>query len=169
MKIRKKSIVVLLSAFLVGGITLVSCNSNSNNKSELNSQEQADSVLIKKDAVVSFVNPIEGYFSKIHPEKKIEASLDSIQFEKDFQFAATMDNSPAKIDFSKEKVGAIVLPETSYETNITIQTAQVVNSSDTLVVTYTVKEGTEKQTYSTIPVKLFAYNKKFTLVFDQQK
>lgn len=151
-----------LSVIFILLVTLISCNSKENkdeiNKEKTEKEEQPTSLKY------SFISPFDNYFAVNSVQSNTELSLDSIQFSKNFQYAATMNSSPLKINFQKERVGAIVLPETAYDTNIVLDTNYVRN--DTLHVIYSINRGKNENTFTTNPVKLFTYNAKFHLVFN---
>lgn len=106
-----------------------------------------------KEASVT-LTPIEGYFTTLKPEK-IETLLikDQSEFDKNFNPAKTMTNSLTKVNFEKEQIGAIILPETEYETNIIINKSYIENN--TLYVSYTIDRKDEKRSFTTIPQLAF--------------
>jgi hypothetical protein len=82
------------------------------------------------------------------------------EFNKLFGMATTMgeDGKPTAIDFTKQFVLAIVLPETDFATEI--NPIKVEEKGDTLLYTYNVMKG-EKQTYSIQPVSIIIIDKKY--------
>ena len=162
----KKNIFLLATLVVLGLST--SCNSKEKEKSNSDSTSTAsvETEVQSNKPEYSFINPFDNYFAVNKVKSNTELSLDSIQFTKEFQFAATMNNSPMNINFQKEKVGAIVLPETAYETTIVLDTNFVKN--DTLHVVYTINQGKDANTFTTIPVQLFTYNSKFHLIFEKK-
>jgi len=162
----RKSIYLLPVALILAGLS-TSCKSKEDNKNLPNTEVETEVITSDAGSIkYSFINPFENYFAVNKVTSDTELSLDSIQFAKQFQFAATMDNKPVHINFQKEKVGAIILPETEYDTEIALDTNFVQN--DTLHVVYSVNKTKEKRTFSTVPVKLFTYNSKFHLLFKKK-
>ena len=82
------------------------------------------------------------------------------EFNKLFGMATTMgnDGKPTAIDFTKQFVLAIVLPETDFATEI--NPVKVEEKGDSLLYTYDVKTG-EKQTFSIQPVSIIILDKKY--------
>lgn len=159
----KKNIYLLSSILILGGLS-TSCNSKENNKDVPNTKVEAQNEPTKTDT--NLINPFDNYFATSKVTANTELSLDSAQFAKDFQFAATMNNKPATINFAKEKVGAIVLPETAFDTEIILDSNFVKN--DTLHVVYKIEQGKNENTYTTVPVKLFSYESKYHLLFEKK-
>lgn len=149
-------------------LVLLTVSCTSNKPQEVKDQDQPVTVELKQEPVT--LNPVENYFSVLKPTEKTELVLDSVDFSKDFNPAATMKNKPTSVDFSKEKVGAIILPQTDLETSINIDSAYVIN--ETLNVVYSIKQGTEKRSFTIVPCTLFSFNKdlsKNNVVFKENK
>lgn len=165
----RKNIYLLSAALILVGASVISCNSKGDDKNQANDQVETvlDTNSSKGPLKYSFINPFDNYFAINKVTTQTELSLDSIQFNKEFQFAATMNNKPVTINFQREKVGAIILPETEYETEIALDTNFVQN--DTLHVVYSINKAEEKRTFTTVPVKLFSYSSKFQLLFQKKK
>lgn len=141
----------LFLAFLAAG-TISGCNSTGNKTSTaINSIKSAETAAQEKVEV----SPLEGYFTSLRPKELTLAILDSTSFNKDFHPARTMDKPLRQVDFKTEKAGAIVLPETAVETEIKIDSSYI--TGKVLHIAYAVKQGTEKRSFTTIPVKLFTF------------
>lgn len=145
-----------LFVFLVFG--LYSCSSNKpqseqQSASVANVQDQA-----KADNMSSVVEikDVENYFSTQRPKEQEFLVLNDSDFEKYFHPAKTMNNTVTKIDFTKERVGAIILPETEYNTTITINKVSL--DGKRLIVDYTVTKDQNKQSYTIVPSKVFAFD-----------
>ncbi|MBO4316239.1 MAG: hypothetical protein J5867_09815, partial [Prevotella sp.] len=82
------------------------------------------------------------------------------EFNKLFGMATTMgkDGKPTAIDFTKQFVFAIVLPETDFSTEI--NPVKVEEKGDSLLYTYEVKSG-EKQSFSIQPVSIIILDKQY--------
>ena len=82
------------------------------------------------------------------------------EFNKLFGMATVMgkDGKPTAIDFTKQFVLAIVLPETDFATEI--NPVKVEEKGDSLLYTYDVKTG-EKQTFSIQPVSIIILDKQY--------
>ena len=82
------------------------------------------------------------------------------EFNKLFGMATVMgkDGKPTAIDFTKQFVLAIVLPETDFATEI--NPVKVEEKGDLLLYTYDVKTG-EKQTFSIQPVSIIILDKQY--------
>ena len=129
----------------------VSCTSNKQPEPQTNIE-----VATITEAVT--LKSVENYFSVLKPTEKKELILtDSTEFSASFNPAATMGNIPTKIDFSKEKIGAIILPETEFETTINIDSAYVLDR--TLNIVYTITKGGEKRSFTIVPCRVFAFDK----------
>lgn len=101
------------------------------------------------------------YFVKNNVDGAVPAKITTQQdFDKYFGAAAVMgkDGLPTAIDFSKEFVVAIALPETNRDTEIA--SAKIRNNCGTLNVYYRVKEG-QAYSYSIRPLQLLVVSKKF--------
>jgi len=80
------------------------------------------------------------------------------QFESLFGMAAVMGGLPTPIDFSKEFVLAIVLPETSCSTSITPKSLSA--DGDSLILTYSLKIAPES-TYIMVPCCLLIVDRQY--------
>ena len=82
------------------------------------------------------------------------------EFNKLFGMATTMgkDGKPTAIDFTKQFVLAIVMPETDFATEI--NPMKVEEKGDSILYTYEVKIG-EKQSFSIQPVSIIILDKKY--------
>lgn len=122
-----KKTILFITAIL---IALVSCKTDK--------PQQVASVELGK---------VEHYFTIVDSDKPEFLVLKSQEdFDKSFQVAKTMTNSPTAIDFSKSFVGAIVLPASEYETNIELDTAYI--TGKTLHIRYDVNKGEEQRSFS---------------------
>lgn len=154
---RRASLVGLLGLVI---LTIASCSMGKEKTEaemevvEIQSGTASDVDLIRQAVQL---NPLDGYFTVIRPEETKVYILDKSNFEKSFKPAATMNNRPRVIDFEVEEAGAIVLPETEYETEITIDSAYITNDKIMHVI-YSVKKGVEKRSFTIQPVKLFTFD-----------
>ena len=100
----------------------------------------------------------EGYFFKTGQPIPTDAIVIQTKedFEKRFGYATTMSRRPTEIDFEKQAVIAIVLPETDCATEIKIDS--VTSKGDDLEVLYSVQVG-EKQSYTIQPLSMILVNK----------
>ena len=82
------------------------------------------------------------------------------EFTKLFGMATTMgeNGKPTAIDFTKQFVLAIVLPETDFTTEI--NPVKVEEKGDSLLYTYEIKSG-EKQSFSIQPISIIILDKKY--------
>lgn len=82
-------------------------------------------------------------------------------FKEYFGMAAVMgkDGMPTSIDFTKQYVIAVTLPETDTETDINLVSLKKDTNSD-IILTYKVITG-EKRSYTIIPVRLLIVDKKY--------
>ena len=82
-------------------------------------------------------------------------------FDKLYGAAAFMgkDGQPTQIDFSRQFVIGIVLPETSDET--TIVPGKLTRSGSTLTLEYSVKTGEKNRSYTIQPIKLLVVDNKY--------
>lgn len=101
------------------------------------------------------VEVIENYF----PKKEITPNViqfytidNEKEFNQKFGVAKTMNNKVTPIDFSKNRVGVIILPETNKKTTIEIDDTERIGSG--AVIEYEITEG-EEQSFSTTPALIF--------------
>ena len=82
-------------------------------------------------------------------------------FKEYFGMAAVMgkDGMPTSIDFTKQYVIAVTLPETDTETDINLVSLKKDTNSD-IILTYKVITG-EKRSYTIVPVRLLIVDKKY--------
>lgn len=140
-------------------ITLISsCTTNPASKSI--NQDQDNHSITKSETEVQLY-PLDGYFSVNKPSEVSVYILDKSGFEKNFHPAATMGKPLKEVDFTKEKVGAIVLPSTEYDTEILLDKAYI--SNKIMHVIYKVNEGMEKRTFIVTPVKLFTFDSSLSI------
>ena len=94
---------------------------------------------------------LEGYFVRNDvPDGKLEMKVASQEdFDKYFGAAATMSKLPATVDFAKEYVATIILPQTNQATDILIDS--LVWKEKKLTVYYTVQTG-DPQGYTMRPM-----------------
>ena len=94
-----------------------------------------------------------------------------IQHEKEFNqyfgTAATMERSPAPINFKEKAVIAIILPPTSYDTSI-IPVSFTCTPKPTF--SYRIEEKKQSRSYNIVPCLLAVVDKKYTrdLILQQQ-
>ena len=69
------------------------------------------------------------------------------------------DGMPTSIDFTKQYVIAVTLPETDTETDINLVSLKKDTNSD-IILTYKVMTG-EKRSYTIVPVRLLIVDKKY--------
>lgn len=103
------------------------------------------------------ITPVTGYFSKRKPYKLEGYSLDKRLFNRYFSPAKVMGDSLFEIDFESNRVAAIIMPETPYDTRIILNKAYVTDS--VLNVEYSIHEVLEKRSYKIVPVRLFTFDK----------
>ncbi len=131
---------------------------NENNKTEvvkLQPDDISDVPLINREIEL---NLLDGYFSVYKPTKTEVYILDKTNFEKVFQPNVEVDNRPRVIDFEREGAGAIVLPETNYNTDIVLDSAYVRNN--TMYITYSIDESIEELDKPIQPLLIFTFDKK---------
>lgn len=158
MNITKK---ILLTAFAVLLIA-TSCKFNSD------VQKTEQDVVANSNKNVS-LTLLDGYFSTAKGLEEKAFIVTESEFDSLFHPAPTMSHIPRKVDFTKEKVGAIVLPTTEYATDIVLDSAYV--SDKVLHIPYSVKSGDEKRSFSILPVKLFTFDLALNIdsvVFDKK-
>ena len=82
-------------------------------------------------------------------------------FKEYFGMAAVMgkDGMPTSIDFTRQYVIAVTLPETDTETDINLVSLKKDTNSD-IILTYKVITG-EKRSYTIVPVRLLIVDKKY--------
>jgi len=102
----------------------------------------------------------QNYFLKNNVEAPVNAVVSSQEeFDSLFGSAAFMgqEGTPTKIDFEKEFVIGVVLPETNHETKIDLGELTVQN--DTLFLNYSVVRGEEELSWTMVPVALAVVDK----------
>lgn len=102
------------------------------------------------------INTVDYYFSKQKPSKPLGVVLNEANFDEYFGAAKTNNNQPTLVDFATQDVAAIILPETYYNTTVTLVDAYVNNK--VLNVNYSVNADTKKGTSSMIPFAAFTFN-----------
>lgn len=103
-----------------------------------------------------FLTPLDGYFSAIKTSEEKAFIVEKSEFDSLFHAAPTMAHIPRKVDFSKERVGAIILPETEYATDIVLDSTYILDKI--LHIYYSIKSDDEKRSFSILPVKLFTFD-----------
>lgn len=133
-------------------LIFAACQNNSN-KNKNSDQQVAQAVVMKevRDSAVPYTIA-QRYFVKSSVKKidppKIETAAD---FDKIFGPAATMgkDGKPTPVDFTKQYVIALMLPET--DTNTFIKPLSLVkNDSGNIILNYEIDKGI-KQTFTMVP------------------
>lgn len=81
------------------------------------------------------------------------------EFERYFGMAAVMGGIPTAIDFEREFVIAIVLPETTHST--TIHPGKLSDEEESLKLEYRVSTATEENSWTQVPVSLLVVDKKY--------
>lgn len=127
-----------------------------------NSSKPAESAVDKNEATeeVAFVEA-KNYFFKNDQQIPDNVKITSEEeFHKLFGMATVMgeNGKPTAIDFNKQMVLAIVMPQTDQATEIT--PVKVEWKCDTLYYTYDVKTG-EKQSYTIQPMSIIIVDKKY--------
>ena len=99
-----------------------------------------------------------GYFFKNNQPcpKDILVITNKAELERHFGYAATMSQRPTEVDFSKEAVLAIVLPETDLSTDIGIK--GITSKQGSLTVNYKVNTGA-KNSYTIQPMRMIVVDK----------
>ena len=100
----------------------------------------------------------EGYFFKNgQPSpKSILVMRSKEELEKHFGYAATMSRRPTEVDFSKQAVIAIVLPEMDIDANVRI--TGIANQPKGLKVDYKIKSG-KQLSYTIQPMTMVVIDK----------
>lgn len=82
-------------------------------------------------------------------------------FMKKFGMATAMgtNGKPTEIDFSKQIAIAIISPETYYDTQITATKLKKASDKSTTTLEYTKTVGSEKRSYSILPIELIFVDK----------
>lgn len=126
---------------------------------------------LQSSAAIPFT-PVEHHFVKNTYKQgalqnpKIE---DAKQFEAIFGVAATMNNKPTQVDFTKQYVIAVIGKETDITTAIKPLSLQKQSNGD-IVLTYEVKQEGGPQSYKIMPFLAIAVDKSHTgKVIVQQK
>ena len=135
---------------LVSLLALAACNSSNAAEADMNNGDALQGVAFQIAKNYFFKND-----QKIPANPKITTEE---EFNKLFGMATTMgkDGMPTDIDFSKQYVLAIVLPQTDMATEIV--PVKVEAKGDKLYYTYDVKVG-EKQTFTIQPVSIIIIDK----------
>lgn len=81
------------------------------------------------------------------------------ELERHFGMAAVMGGLPTAIDFEREFVIAIVLPETNHGT--TIHPGTLTDEGDALKLEYRVSTAAEENSWTQVPVSLLVVDKKY--------
>lgn len=100
---------------------------------------------------------INGYLPKNSPTTTEAYILNNNNFNKYFSSIKVIPDNDSKIDYSKKLAGAIVLPETRYDTRIILNKAFVTDSI--LHIQYSVHQVLEKRDYKMKPSRLFTFDK----------
>ena len=109
-------------------------------------------------SAVSFADA-KGYFFKNNQPNPVNPVViqSQEQLEKQFGYATTMDSRPTSVDFSKQAVIAIVLPETDRATEVKIKSI-VPDANARLFVKYHVSVG-KQQGYTIQPMAMVVVDK----------
>ncbi len=144
---------IVFSLAIVAAVALSGCSSN---KSE-NKSSSVETAAVETPATSEVeISDVNGYFAVNKVESPKVYVLDEAGFKENFHPAPVMGNPPTSIDFAAQKVAAIVLPETEFETTISID--KVYQEGKTLNIVYSYNQGTEKRTFTTKPVKIFTFS-----------
>ena len=104
----------------------------------------------------------KNYFVRNDIQNSVPVKLENEKdFKEYFGMAAVMgkDGMPTSIDFTKQYVIAVTLPETDTETDINLISLKKDINSD-IILTYKVITG-EKRSYTIVPVRLLIVDKKY--------
>ncbi len=104
----------------------------------------------------------KNYFVRNDIQNSVPVKFESEKdFKEYFGMAAVMgkDGMPTSIDFTKQYVIAVTLPETDTETDINLVSLKKDTNSD-IILTYKVITE-EKRSYAIIPVRLLIVDKKY--------
>ena len=146
----------LTIALAVGAVLLLCCNCSVFNK--LNK--------IYDEASPIMFTELENYFVRndVDCSKQQRLILDNkTDFEQFFGMGTFMGGMPTDVNWNKQYVVALVLPETNRETIIT--PIDVRQDGDNVVLCYKVERGHEKLSYTMVPFTAVAIDKPAT---DQQ-
>lgn len=146
----KKSIVKVVA---IASFLFIACQSSpkTDNKDEINNTEVLKAQDISKTTDISFVLA-KNYFVKDTIDKLDNPKIDTAEkFNEIFGMATTMgrDGKPTEIDFNKQYVIAVVLPETDLMTTIDPVSLQK-DGNGKITLTYKKVVG-QKQTYTIKP------------------
>jgi len=152
---------LLFSVFLLFAMFLPGCSSDKKHANVESNRATTEIREIPKTQDVK-LTAIDGYFSTNKP-KQTENFLikGQSEFDKNFQMAKTMTNSPTKIDFTNNMVGAIVLPASEYDTKIVIDKSYV--EGKVLHIYYTVDKGGEKRSFTAHPQYVFTFDSSYNV------
>ena len=103
----------------------------------------------------------EHYFLRNDTDgSKVPVKIETRQeFDRHFGMAAVMGGLPTAIDFEREFVIAIVLPETNHST--TIHPGKLTDEGDSLKLEYGVSTGVEENSWTQVPLSLLVVDKKY--------
>lgn len=99
---------------------------------------------------------INGYSPKRKPLKTEAYILNKTNFNNYFKPIKVVLDNNAKIDFRHKLAGALILPETQYDTRIILNKAFVEDSI--LHIQYSIHQVLEKRSYKMIPSRLFTFD-----------
>ncbi|MFV0417392.1 MAG: hypothetical protein ACK5KT_01505 [Dysgonomonas sp.] len=143
-------------AMVILSVVIISCSSD---KAKTAQEKAANSDTVSGIETETNVQltPLDGYFTTVKP-LQVDGLLikNQSEFDKNFHPAKTMANSPTKIDFINNHIGAIVMPATEYDTKIIINKSYV--KANVLYIYYSIDKSNEKRTFTTIPQLLFTFN-----------
>lgn len=117
----------------------------------------------KKDDSRVALTEVRNYFHRNDAPLPSEPLITTQQeFDKQFGTAAFMgrDGQPTKVNFRKQAVVAIVLPETNTETDIDSVCLNVTGKKQ-LTLSYLVRRGTRNRSYTAQPIRLMAIARKY--------
>ena len=138
----KKKIFILIMCCILLGIS-TSCKT---------SQRASDGATIPYTVA-------NGYFIKNNITQQPPIKITSKQeFDSYFGAAATMSEIPTDVDFTRQFVVAVSMPQTNTLTNLYPQSLKEKNGR--LVFSYKVENG-KKQSYSMVPLMLIVIDKKY--------
>ncbi|MBL1407204.1 hypothetical protein [Sphingobacterium faecale] len=153
---------MIMSMAIAGLVTVTSCN-NQEKKDTSDTKVTETSEMRTKDPIVTDISYVvaKRYFVKNNVKSPIANTKIQTQdeFDKVFEAAAVMgeDGLPTVIDFDKQYVIAVVLPETDMETTLNPVSLQKSESGD-VVFSYKKVIG-EKQSHVSVPALVIVVDK----------
>jgi len=103
----------------------------------------------------------ERYFLRNDADpRKAPVQIESrAEFERWFGMAAVMGGQPTPVDFGRQFVIAVVLPETNRSTEI--HPGSLTDAGETLQLEYTVSTAPEENSWTQVPVSLLVVDRRY--------